>query len=114
MGSTTNPTRYLSKAAWTLFRVPFSRLHWRGVLFSAIGVLVFQGALTLGFVMLGQEMEPLLVDELTALGGILMLGIGLQLLGIRPKGLANWPVVDALPAFVILPLVRIGHEWIAG
>ena len=86
----------------------------RGVLFSAIGVLVFQGALTLGFVMLGQEMEPLLVDELTALGGILMLGIGLQLLGIRPKGLANWPVVDALPAFVILPLVRIGHEWIAG
>ena len=85
----------------------------RGVLFSALGVLGIQGALTVAFMLLGREMDLLLIDELTALGGVLMLGIGLQLIGIKPKGLVHWPLVDALPAFAILPLVQLGHKWLA-
>ena len=82
----------------------------RGVLWSAVGVLVFQGGLTLAFGFMGQGMSPALIQELSALGGILMLGIGFQLLGVRAQNLPQWPLVDALPALALLPLIRMVHE----
>ena len=82
----------------------------RGVLWSAVGVLVFQGGLTLVFGFMGQGMSPALIQELSALGGILMLGIGFQLLGVRAHNLPQWPLVDALPALALLPLIRMVHE----
>ena len=82
----------------------------RGVLWSAVGVLVFQGGLTLAFGFMGQGMSPELIQELSALGGILMLGIGFQLLGVRAHNLSQWPLVDALPALALLPLIRMAHE----
>ena len=82
----------------------------RGVLWSAVGVLVFQGGLTLAFWFMGQGMSPALIQELSALGGILMLGIGFQLLGVRAHNLPQWPLVDALPALALLPLIRMVHE----
>ena len=82
----------------------------RGVLWSAVGVLVFQGGLTLAFGFMGQGMSPALIQELSALGGILMLGLGFQLLGVRAHNLPHWPLVDALPALALLPLIRMVHE----
>ena len=82
----------------------------RGVLWSAVGVLVFQGGLTFAFGFMGQGMSPALIQELSALGGILMLGIGFQLLGVRAHNLPQWPLVDALPALALLPLIRMVHE----
>ena len=82
----------------------------RGVLWSAVGVLAFQGGLTLAFGFMGQGMSPELIQELSALGGILMLGIGFQLLGVRAHTLPQWPLVDALPALALLPLIRMAHE----
>lgn len=82
----------------------------RGVLWSAVGVLVFQGGLTLAFGFMGQGMSPALIQELSALGGILMLAIGFQLLGVRAHNLPQWPLVDALPALALLPLIRMVHE----
>lgn len=84
----------------------------RGVLWSALGVFGFQGALTLAFAFAGQGMDPELITELSALGGILMLGIGFQLLGVKAHGLPQWPLVDALPALALLPLVRWFHDLI--
>jgi uncharacterized membrane protein YqgA involved in biofilm formation len=84
----------------------------RGVLWSALGVLSFQGLLTLAFAWLGKGMEPALILELSALGGILMLGIGFQLLGVKAHGLKQWPLVDALPSLLLLPLIRWGHTLI--
>ena len=40
----------------------------------------------------------------------LMLGIGFQLLGGRAHNLPQWPLVDALPALALLPLIRMVHE----
>lgn len=84
----------------------------RGVLWSALGVLGLQGSLTLAFYFAGQGMDPALITELSALGGILMLGIAFQLLGVRAHGLPQWPLVDALPALALLPLVRWIHDLI--
>ena len=84
----------------------------RGVLWSALGVLGFQGLLTFVFAWLGKGMEPALIMELSALGGILMLGIGLQLLGVKAHGLKQWPLVDALPSLFLLPFICMLHDLI--
>lgn len=84
----------------------------RGVLWSALGVFVFQGFLTVGFAVMGTGMEVSTIQELSALGGVLMLGIGLQLLGVKAHGLKQWPLVDALPSLLLLPLIRWAHDLI--
>ena len=81
----------------------------RGVLWSAAGVFLFQGALTVGFILVGQHLDPSLIQELSALGGVLMLGIGFQLLGLRPND-QSWPLVDALPSLAMLPLIHGLHQ----
>lgn len=70
-----------------------------GVMLSAVAVLIYQG----GIALLAQLVEPLLTEamitEMSAVGGVLIMGIGLNL--IRKEHI---PVGDMLPA-IFLPLV---------
>jgi uncharacterized membrane protein YqgA involved in biofilm formation len=71
-----------------------------GVLFSFITVLVVQGSLTLLGTQMAFAMEPGVLQPMTAVGGIIILGLGLRLLEIK-----EIPVANFLPALVlILPL----------
>ncbi|MFS8781331.1 DUF554 domain-containing protein [Synechococcus sp. W55.1] len=74
-------------------------LGW-GTLFSAVPVLLVQG----GVALLARQLQPLLrpdlIAALEATGGILILGIGLNLLG-----LARLRVANLLPALVIVELL---------
>src|SRR3972149_2203720 len=73
-----------------------------GVLFSAVTVLVYQGLLTL----LGQKLSFLLnqhvLNELTATGGLMIVGIGLLLLDIKKVRVGNF-----LPALVIVVILAL-------
>jgi len=51
-----------------------------GVIFSAITVFMYQGALTLLGMFFGALLSDTMVNELTAAGGLLILGIGLNIL----------------------------------
>jgi uncharacterized membrane protein YqgA involved in biofilm formation len=79
-----------------------SALGW-GVLVSAVTVLVFQGALSViaAFVASGvpSRDNPYIV-EMTAVGGLIVLGVGLRLLNIKELKLANY-----LPALAVAPLI---------
>ncbi len=72
-----------------------------GVLFSAVVVFLYQGAITL----LASSLTPILteqvVTEMSAVGGILILGLGLNILEI---GKERIPVGNMLPA-VFLPIL---------
>jgi uncharacterized protein len=77
-----------------------SALGW-GVLLSAVTVLVVQGGLTLG----AHALAPLLANEaakseLFAAGGVMMLGLGIRLLELKPIRVAN-----LLPALAYAPLL---------
>ena len=74
-------------------------LGW-GVVASAITVLVVQGSLTLVGAFLGDISTGAEVAALTATGGVLLLGVGLRLLKVRPL-----PVGDLLPALVVAPAI---------
>jgi uncharacterized membrane protein YqgA involved in biofilm formation len=72
----------------------------RGVLLSAGAVLLIQGGLTLGFTALGSGISEALVGELSGLGGVLLLALGLDLLDIR-----KFALIDLTWALPLLPAV---------
>lgn len=76
-----------------------------GVLFSA-GVLgLFQGSLTLVAFLAGGFLSTVQIDVLNATGGIILLGLGIRLLGLK-----EIRVGDLLPALVLAPVVT----WLVG
>ncbi len=74
-----------------------------GVAFSAVSVLVVQGALTLVGLLLGSVMPESQIMALTATGGLLLVGIAFRLLDIK-----HVRVGDLLPALVVAPLLTAG------
>ncbi len=74
-------------------------LGW-GVAASALAVGVYQGTLTLVGWALGSVLTDGQIALLTATGGLLLVGISLRLLRIRPV-----PVGDLLPALVVAPIL---------
>ena len=62
-----------------------------GVMFSFIPVLVIQGAIALLSTFVGDYLiaETLFKQELTAIGGVFVMAIGINLLGIKKISVAN-------------------------
>ena len=73
-----------------------------GVMFSIITVLVLQGGLALLGSALGEVMTTPMINEMTAVGGLLLLGLGFTLLDIKRPRMANF-----LPALIIAPLLAV-------
>lgn len=72
-----------------------------GVLFSIVPTLIYQGAITLLAVQVQAVATPIMMDEMSAVGGIILLGIAIgSLLELKPIRAANF-----IPALVISPLV---------
>lgn len=74
-----------------------------GVLFSSITVLLFQGGLTLLGSHLSFLLRPEVLNELTATGGLIIVGIGIYLLGIKRIKVGNF--LPALVVAVVLALI---------
>ena len=79
-----------------------------GTLFSAISILVYQGALTLLSVLIEPYVSQQMIAELTGSGGALIIFIGLNLMGIKKIKTANYlPAVVMSVLFVLLdPLIK--------
>ncbi|MBI5650210.1 MAG: DUF554 domain-containing protein [Chloroflexi bacterium] len=78
-----------------------------GVAFSALTILIYQGGVSLAAMFLGGALgavtrETPWVIEMTATGGVLIMGISLILLELKPVRVAN-----LLPAVVLAPLIVI-------
>jgi uncharacterized membrane protein YqgA involved in biofilm formation len=72
-----------------------------GVLFSSLVILVYQGGISLMAAQLQTVISDAMMNEMTAVGGILILGLALSsLLDIKPIRVGNF-----LPALAITPLL---------
>jgi uncharacterized protein len=74
-------------------------LGW-GVAASVVTIAVVQGGLTISAVLLDGVLTDRMVDEMSAVGGLLLIGIGLRLLE-----LAEVRVASFLPALVFAPVL---------
>ena len=74
-------------------------LGW-GVLLSIAVILVYQGGVAAGATFLQGALSDRQLQEMSAVGGLLIIGVGLKLLRIRDVGVA-----DFLPAILVAPLL---------
>jgi len=67
-----------------------------GVLFAVVPLLIYQGGLTLLSGQLGTVLSPPVVNEITATGGLLLIGLGINILEIR-----KIQVLNMIPALLV-------------
>lgn len=72
-----------------------------GVAFSAIPVFIYQGGITLLANVVKDLLTPDVINEMSAVGGILILAIGINILGIKKIKVANM-----LPS-IFIPIVYL-------
>jgi len=80
--------------------IVLSSTYGLGVMLSAISVLLIQGAITLFSSLLTFLTEPVYLNDIVAVGGLMVLGIGLRILEIKDTKVGNY-----LPALLISPLI---------
>lgn len=78
-----------------------------GVIFAAAFVLIFQGGLVLASGLLEPVLNDAAVAEITCVGSLMILALGLNLIGITKIKVANY-----FPALVFAPLVCYGFEFL--
>lgn len=83
-----------------LVAVVFATTLGVGVGFSALTVLVVQGALTLGAGAADAVLTERMIDEMSATGGIMLMGIGVRLLELKQVRVAS-----LLPGLLIAPVL---------
>ena len=74
-----------------------------GVAFSVVPLLVFQVAITLLGRLAGDSLGDVVVNQLTAVGGVMILGLGINILEIKKLRISN--LLPALVVVVILTLM---------
>ena len=79
-----------------------------GVIFSALAVLLYQGVITLSAGYLKPFLTPPVVEQMTAVGGLLILAIGINILGIKRLRIGNM-----LPAIGIPLIYDLVLRWLA-
>ncbi|MDR1937526.1 MAG: DUF554 domain-containing protein [Tannerellaceae bacterium] len=70
-----------------------------GVLFSFILVLLFQGGITLLVSIIGKDIPGEIVSEITVVGGIILIGLSINLLKIK-----KLEIINLLPALLFICL----------
>src|SRR5665648_480234 len=83
-----------------LTSIAFTAAMGIGVLFSVIPVFLYQGGITMLARLIKDFLSPEVINEMTAVGGILILGIGFELLKIKKIKIGN-----LLPAILIAALL---------
>jgi len=70
-----------------------------GVMFSAVLLLIFQGSITLLVSLIGKDIPPEIISEVTVVGGIMLIGLSFILLEIK-----KMKIINLLPALLFICL----------
>lgn len=83
--------------------IAFATTYGIGVLFSAVPLFIYQSLLTIGARWMQGIFSEMVVAQLTAMGGILIIGVGINLLNLKKIKVTN--LLPALLVVVILTLI---------
>ncbi|MEA5085365.1 MAG: DUF554 domain-containing protein [Lachnospiraceae bacterium] len=83
-----------------------------GVLFSAVSVFLYQGALTMLASVVQQYMTAAMMREISIIGGIMIFAIGCNMLEIRRFKVGNMLPAILVPVIYYLPPVQNFIAWI--
>lgn len=83
-----------------IISIPFAASMGFGVLGSALPVLFYQGGITLLASKLQSFFTPEMIRELTSVGGVIVMGIGINILGLQKIRVGN--LIPALLLIILL------------
>lgn len=88
--------------------VIFSSTLGIGVAFSAIPVFIYQGVMTIASSLIKDLFTPEVINEMSAIGGILIMAIGINILDIKKLKVGNMLPAIIIPIFysILLNLVN--------
>lgn len=89
-----------------IISIPFAATMGIGVLGSAIPILLYQGGLTLLAWKVQSFFTPDMIRELTSVGGVIVMGIGINILGLQKVRVGN--LIPALLFVIVLLYLRVG------
>ncbi len=78
-----------------------------GVLLSSVSVFVYQGAITVTAVLVKPYLTPAAINEMSAVGGVLIMAIGINLMEIKKIRVGNLLPAIFLP-FVYYIIIQVG------
>lgn len=91
--------------------ITFAAAMGVGVAFSVLPLILYQGAITLLAAVVGPYLSAQVITEMSAVGGIAIMGIACNMLGVTKTKI---PVGNMLPA-IFLPIAYIpAAQWISG
>jgi uncharacterized membrane protein YqgA involved in biofilm formation len=79
--------------------VPMAAALGIGVAFSSLSILVYQGGITLLAGLVKNFLSTAMISEMTSAGGIIMVGMSLNMLEVK-----DLKDINALPALILAPL----------
>lgn len=77
-----------------------STFGW-GVFFSAVPILIYQGALTLFSVLISSWLSEVVIQDLSTVGSVLIMALGLNMVGAT-----RFKVANLLPALLVVLILR--------
>ena len=97
------PTILLTKSVMDGFTsIAFAAALGIGVIFSAASVAIYQGIITLITFLFADTLNMAIVNELSAVGGVLIVGLGINMLEIR-----EIKVINLLPSLVFVIVLML-------
>ncbi len=96
-----DPSILVTKAMMDgIISIPFAASMGFGVLGSAFPVLLYQGSITLLAWKVQSLFTPVMIGELTSVGGVIVMGIGMNILGLHKVRVGNF--IPALLLIIVL------------
>ena len=91
----------LIKTALDCFLVLFlTSSGGKGAGYSGISILIYQGFFTLCALGLGGSIDQLVADSIAGIGGVLLVGVGINLLGLKQIPVGNYILSLFVPFFI--------------
>ena len=93
----------LIKTALDCFLVIFITYNGgKGAVYSGISILIYQGAFTLLALLINTNIEQQISDSIAGIGGVLLIGVGINLLGLKKIPVGNYMLSLFVPFLLAL------------
>ena len=93
----------LIKTALDCFLVIFiTSSGGKGAVYSGVSILIYQGFFTLCALLINSNIDPFISDSIAGIGGILLIGVGINLLGLKKIPVGNYMLSLFIPFLLAL------------
>ena len=93
----------LIKTALDCFLVIFiTSTGGKGAVYSGVSILLYQGFFTLCAVLINTNIDQVMSDSIAGIGGVLLIGVGINLLGLKKIPVGNYMLSLFIPFLLAL------------